>query len=181
MGRSKKLLIVLIILVAAVMAERGHLWGFQSLTPTERLVGPYVMAYTTFTGLYAQVGLVMEKLAQELSGAGVTPKQGIGIYYTSPANQSWTLRSDVGSVISDSYQSKPPLFSGYKIQTIKANIRVVVAFPYQNILSYMVGPMKVYPIMNAYMQSKGYNTNVPRIEVYDMKAKQIFFIADIVK
>ena len=45
----------------------------------------------------------------------------------------------------------------------------------------MVGPMKVYPIMNAYMQAKGYNTNVPRIEVYDMKAKQIFFIADIVK
>ena len=177
MGRSKKLLIVLVLLVIVVVAERGHLWWFQTISPKERLVWPYVMAYTTFTGPYAQMGPVMDQIAQSLSGAGIMPKQGIGIYYTNPADHSGSMRSDIGSVIAN----KIPATSWYQIQTIKANIRVVIAFPYRNILSYMVGPMKVYPIMNAYMQAKGYNTNVPRIEVYDMKAKQIFFIADIVK
>jgi hypothetical protein len=48
-------------------------------------------------------------------------------------------------------------------------------------LSYMVWPIKVYPVLNAYLKKKSYHTDLPRIELYDLSAKKIYFIVDIVK
>jgi hypothetical protein len=45
----------------------------------------------------------------------------------------------------------------------------------------MVGPIKAYPIMTTYMTEKGYKLEIPRIELYDMVAKKIYFMADIIK
>ncbi|MEI8091522.1 MAG: hypothetical protein WCG98_04790 [bacterium] len=58
---------------------------------------------------------------------------------------------------------------------------VVVEFPYKNSFSYMVGPIRVYPVVNAYLKEKGYNTGVARTELYDVTAKKIYYIAEIVK
>jgi hypothetical protein len=48
-------------------------------------------------------------------------------------------------------------------------------------LSYMIGPMKVYPVITKYMLSKWYSNRVPMIELYDMAAKKIYYIAGITK
>jgi hypothetical protein len=77
------------------------------------------------------------------------------VYYDDPANTSGTLRSDVGSVISQKDLSKlNKKSSDYKLKVVEGGDKVVIEFPYKNALSYMVGPMKVYPVMNKYLIEK---------------------------
>lgn len=150
---------------------------------TEKAMAPYVIAYTTFTGEYKNVGPVMDKLYSALSGAGVTSMTGIGIYYDDPAAVSGqSMRSDIGSVIDQKDFAKlNKKSSDYKLKVIEGGDKVVVEFPYKNSLSYMVWPIRVYPIVNAYLKEKGYKSDLPRIELYDVTGKMIYYIVDIVK
>jgi hypothetical protein len=45
----------------------------------------------------------------------------------------------------------------------------------------MVGPMKVYPVMNKYLIEKWYKTEIPRLELYDLATKKLYYIVDIMK
>jgi len=84
-------------------------------------MSPYIMAYTTFTGDYQNVGPVMNTLYDALSGAGVTSNTGIGIYYDDPAAISGAaLRSDVGSVISqEDFAKLNKKSSDYKLKVVE--------------------------------------------------------------
>jgi hypothetical protein len=88
----------------------------------------------------------------------------------------------VGAVIAPADSNKLDKKSAdYKVKVIVGWNEIVVEFPLKNSFSYMVGPIKAYPVMNAYIKEKGYNWNVPRTEFYDMTAKKIYYMADIVK
>ena len=43
----------------------------------------------------------------------------------------------------------------------------------------MAGVIKVYPVLEKYMQEKGYKMQVPITELYDMAGKKIYYIAEI--
>lgn len=58
---------------------------------------------------------------------------------------------------------------------------VVIEFPLKNSASYIVGMIKVYPVLKRYLQEKGYNIQVPISELYDMAAKKIFYVVEITK
>ncbi len=179
----RNLLVIIGIIVAVLIVARWYLGGFTTPAVTEKAMAPYVIAYTTFTWEYKDVGPTMTKLYDALSGAGVTSSTGVGIYYDDPdAISGKSLRSDVGSVISQSDFAKLNKKSAdYKLKVVEGWNMVVVEFPYKNSFSYMVGPIRVYPVVNAYLKEKGYNTGVARTELYDVTAKKIYYIAEIVK
>lgn len=179
----KKLLTIVAIVIVVLLLGRWYLGGFSTPAVTEKAMAPYVIAYTTFTGEYKNVGPVMDKLYSALSGAGVTSMTGIGIYYDDPAAVSGqSMRSDIGSVIDQKDFAKlNKKSSDYKLKVIEGGDKVVVEFPYKNSLSYMVWPIRVYPIVNAYLKEKGYKSDLPRIELYDVTGKMIYYIVDIVK
>ncbi len=148
----------------------------------EKNMWPYTMVYTTFVGDYSKVWPSMDKVYEILSGAGVMSATGVGIYYDDPAIVSWeNLRSDVGSIIDPQDTSKLANIQDIKITTRSAGTKVVVEFPLRNMISYMIGPMKVYPVISKYMIEKGYKSQVPMVELYDMAAKKIYYMADITK
>ncbi|MEI6773767.1 MAG: hypothetical protein WCL18_02910 [bacterium] len=39
-------------------------------------------------------------------------------------------------------------------KTLTAGNKMVVEFPLKNTISYMIGPMRVYPVITKYMQEK---------------------------
>lgn len=124
----------------------------------------------------------MAKVQEALSGVGITSFTGVGIYYDDPAVVSWVdLRSDIWSVISDKDAKKLVSNKEVKVTTLPATTKIVVELPIKNSISYMVGPMIVYPVITKYMQEKWYTTQTPMIELYDMAAKKIYYIADITK
>ena len=144
-------------------------------------MGPYTIAYINFTWEYGKVGPSMTKVYDALSGAGITSFTGIGIYYDDPAVVSWTeLRSDIGGVITPQDSSK--LTNNKEIQTkmLPWGTKIVVEFPLKNTISYMIWPMKVYPVITKYMKAKWYKKTA-MLELYDTAAKKIYYIADIIK
>lgn len=45
----------------------------------------------------------------------------------------------------------------------------------------MIGPMRVYPVITKYMEENGYTNEIPMVELYDMVAKKIYYIAEVRK
>lgn len=148
----------------------------------EQNMGPYTIAYTQFVGNYGKVWPSMTKVYEVLSGAGIVSATGVGIYYDDPAVISWAeLRSDVWSIITKEDANKLTNITGVQTKTLTAGNKMVVEFPLKNTISYMIGPMRVYPVITKYMQEKWYSHEIPMVELYDMVAQKIYYIADIVK
>ncbi|HMS91096.1 MAG TPA: GyrI-like domain-containing protein [Candidatus Absconditabacterales bacterium] len=178
----KTLGIFLIVLVILVLINRWYLGGFVRLEAKEQNMGPYTIAYVNFVGNYGKVGPSMTKVYEILSGAGIISYTGVGIYYDDPAVISGELlRSDIGAIIDPQDTNK--LFDNKDIQikTLTAGNKIVVEFPLKNTFSSMIGPMRVYPVMTKYMEENGYTNEIPMIELYDMQAKKIYYIAEVKK
>jgi len=63
------------------------------------------------------------------------------------------LKSDVGAVIMPQDSSKVTS-KDIQIKTLAAEDKIVVEFPLKNDFSYMIGPMKVYPVIAKYIKDK---------------------------
>lgn len=178
----KNIWILLGILVILALINRWYLGWFSSFEAKEQNMGPYTMAYVSFVGEYGKVWPSMTKVYEALSGAGIVSMTGAGIYYDDPAVVSWVeLKSDVGAIIDPQDVNTLANNKGMLIKTLPAGNKIVVEFPMKNTVSYMIGPMKVYPVIAKYMKEKWYSHEVPMVELYDMTAKKIYYIADIVK
>lgn len=176
----KNIWIFLGLFVLLGLANIWYVGGFSKIEVKEQNMWPYTIAYTQFTGAYAKVWPSMTMVYDVLSGAGVTSSTGIGIYYDDPALVSWTeLRSDVGAVIDLRDITKLNKKSAIKLTTLSEKPSIVVEFPLKNNVSYMIGPMKVYPAIAKYMTEKGYTTWGAMIEIYDIAAKKIYYITSI--
>ena len=141
-------------------------------------MGPYTIVYVNHTGDYKKVGPVMDELYQNLKMAGITQTAGIWIYYDDPATTpTEQLKSEVGSVINPEDISKlKDVGLTYQTKNIEKGTKIVVSFPYKNKLSYFMGPIKVYPLLNTYITEKGYATWNAAIELYDEANKVIYFM-----
>jgi len=124
----------------------------------------------------------MDKVYEVLSGVGILSATGIGIYYDDPEIISGeNLRSDIGAVVIGSEITKVPQGAKIKIKNIWGKQSMVAEFSIKTSASYMAGVMKVYPALKKYMQEKWYSHEVPVIELYDMVAKKIYYVIEIVK
>ena len=178
----KNLIMLIGVVIVLALANRRYLGGFISPEAKEQNMGPYTIAYTNFIGEYSKVWPSMTKVYEILSGAGIVSSTGIGIYYDDPAVVSWAeLRSDVWAVIDAKDASKIANNTGVKVKIIPGGNKIVVEFPFKNMFSSMIGPMKVYPVMTKYIEQKWYSHEVVMIELYDMAAKKIYYMAEIVK
>jgi hypothetical protein len=178
----KNLWILLGILVGLLLINRWYLGGFTKLEAKEQNMGPYTIAYTHFVGNYGKVWPSMTKVYEVLSGAGIISATGVGIYYDDPALVSWSdLRSDIWAIIAPQDTSKLANNKDVLIKTLPEGNKIVVEFPMKNTFSAMIGPMKVYPVIAKYMKENGYTNEIPMVELYDMVAKKIYYIAEISK
>jgi len=168
-------------LIILGLLNRWYAGGFAPLDVQEQDMPAYTIAYTWFVGEYGKVWPAMNAVYDILSGAGITSFTGVGIYYDDPAVVSGAkLRSDVGAMMDAKDISKLKKNTAVMTKTVAAGTKIVVEFPLKSNISYMIGPMRVYPVIAKYMEEKGYKA-VPMTELYDMTAKKIYYIAEITK
>ncbi len=178
----KNLAILVGVLVVLALINRRYLGGFNKVEVKEQMMGPYTIAYTEFVGDYSKVWPSMDKVYLALSGAGILSATGVGIYYDDPTVISWeNLRSDVGAIVVGNEITKVPQSAELKIKNIGGKMSMVAEFPIKNSVSYMAGVIKVYPALKKYMIAKGYSSEVPVMELYDMVAKKIYYVIEITK
>lgn len=177
-GRTIMWLVVALIAIA--VGFLAHMGVFNVLTVTEKEIGPYTYVYESFAGDYAKTGPVFEKLYKSLLADGAPASKGIGIYYDDPRKTAKDeLRSDCGAVISDDDLAKlPKLLEKYTARTLPAKARPTVEFPYRNGLSFMIGPMKAYPVLTKYIVEKGYKVK-SAVEIYDIDGGKIIYAMDV--
>ncbi|MCX5749493.1 MAG: hypothetical protein NTZ10_04550 [Candidatus Saganbacteria bacterium] len=178
----KWLFIDLAVIVLAVLAFLYYMGAFSDPIISQREFGPYTFVYENFIGPYNQAGKVIDKLCWSLKLDGFSTVNAIGIYYDDPSKVSKDkLRSNLGCVLeAKDIKRFIPLKKKYKTWTIKKKQCVIAEFPFKNFLSYMIAPMKAYPVLMKYVSAEGYKPSAP-IEFYDMKNGKILFIMESIK
>ncbi len=177
--------VLLIILVAVITALLFYQGVFYPVKVEEQVVGGYWVVYQGHIGPYEKVGPVIEKVCRNLKDDGIETKLSFGVYYDNPQKvEKAKLRSEVGAILDPKYYDKiKDLQSKYNVKQLKKRNSLVAEFPLKNVLSYMIGPMKVYPAMEKYCKEK--NIDVDKIEdgfgleIYDMENKKITYIMPI--
>ncbi|MFC1501142.1 hypothetical protein ACFL58_01675 [Elusimicrobiota bacterium] len=177
------------ILTALAVAATGlmvFLWYmdmFSKPVISERVIGPYTIAYEDYMGPYKNTGKVFETVYNNLMADGIETTKGLGIYYDDPQKvPAEKLRSRCGSVVEENDIPKLMLMEKkYNIATINQAQSVVIEFPIKNNLSYMMGPMKNYPVLTKYAKAREYQLNSLAYELYDIPNKKIYFIMEIKK
>lgn len=180
----KKLIIAIIVIIAAaVPLYLCYMGMFSEPVIVERETGPYTFAYEEFTGPYKDSGAVFDRVYNRLKNEGITTTLGLGIYLDDPAAvPQEKLRSRCGVVIDEKDKGKLPAIKKiFKVIELERKTRVVAEFPIKNGMSYMFGPMKCYPALVKYMESRGYKAGSEPFEVYDEQVRKIFFNIDFVK
>jgi len=172
---------VMLILIALILIAIGFFWymgAFTTIQIAEKEEGGYLVAGMEVIGPYSKVGRYMGDVDSKLKKLGVISTKGFGIYYDDPANTPQEkCRSLVGNILDKKNfdKIKDIQAEGLKIDSIPKAKSVVAEFPIKNMLSYMIGPMKVYPVFSKYMKEKKYKP-VLSFEIYDNADKKIIFV-----
>jgi DNA gyrase inhibitor GyrI len=179
------LLIILLALFMLIIGYLYHMGMFSLYVVAEENIGPYKYVYKTHMGPYKETGQIGMDVYNNLLEDDIQTKLGLGIYYDNPKNTpADQLRSEMGSIIETSdYEKFETVKEKYSVKEIPETKCMVVRFPIKNNLSYMVGPMKVYPIIEKYMQKMGYKMTEKDVgyEIYDVGNKEILYALPIIK
>ncbi|MDY6968166.1 MAG: hypothetical protein SVR08_05860 [Spirochaetota bacterium] len=182
MSKIKIIIIILIILLIGIAGFLSYMGIFYTPVPSEKMTGPYTFVYEEFIGDYKKTGPVFDKVYKSLQDEGIKTTRALGIYFDNPAETPEDkLRSHCGIIIEENDLNKvPKLKSKYKVGHIGQHDSVVVEFPIKNSLSYMIGPMKCYPVIVKHAKEKGYKMTTA-FELYDQPAERILYIMKIIK
>jgi len=175
----KIVLVFLASLVGIVFLTLVYHGIFISVKISEKKMKEYTLAYEEFKGPYRNTKVAFDRVYKTLiEDLKVIPKLGAGLYLDNPSEvKPENCRSEVGSLIEDYDLDKiEKIKEKLKVKTIKAGKAVVAEFRIKSVLSYMIGPMKIYPAFEKYFQEKGYNSTFVGFEIYDIKNSKILYV-----
>ncbi len=171
-----------VVVIVSLLVFLANIGIFFTPVATEMVTGPYTFVYEEFIGDYKESGVVFDRIYKAMEDEGIKTERGIGIYFDDPkVVPADKLRSHCGIIIEEKDLDKvPELEKKFKVGQIEKAESVVVEFPIKGSLSYMIGPMKCYPVMGEYANEKGYNMTTT-YEIYDEASKKILFVMGIVE
>lgn len=176
-------IIKFVITALGVIIIAAFFWGwyigfFKRLKIKDSEQGGFTVVGLKYTGRYSNTGKLMLNVEQKIKKLKIKSNKGFGIYYDNPqVTPEEKCRSFVGRILEEKdYAKIPELLSiGLKVDTIPRIKAVSSEFPLLNKMSFIMGPMKVYPAISKYMLEKGYKTSAS-MEIYDLKNKKISYI-----
>ena len=174
----KVTLVIISLILVFVVGFFWYMGYFQSVQVQEKKEGGFLMAGIEVVGPYSDAGRHIAKVDYKLRGLGINSTKGIGIYYDDPkTTPKDKYHSFVGNVINvtDTLLLEKIKLNGLKIDSITKKKALIIEFPIKNTLSYMIGPMKVYPIFTKYVLQNKIKPTLT-FEIYDMDANMITFV-----
>jgi len=180
----KKTPIILSTVVIVAACAAIVLWKagfFAPVSVVEQKLGPYAFVYEPFTGDYKLTGKVFEQVQKALEREGIETRKALGIYYDDPQRvPAAKLRSECGSVLENEYlpKAKYLISKQFKIKVIPPRQSVAADFPIRGPYSYMIGPIKVYPVLKKYCADRKYAVSLV-YEIYDRERQKISYVIQV--
>ncbi|HNR89529.1 MAG TPA: GyrI-like domain-containing protein [Spirochaetota bacterium] len=173
----KKAIGIGIVVVAGSFIFLVYNGVFNDMKVSEAELGPFTFVFERHRGPYHATGPLFAKVSATLAGdLACAQLYGIGVYYDDPRTVApEALRSDIGYAI-----EKPDADTAIKIaarlavRDIPRTRYAVIAFPFKNRLSVMIGAMKAYDPLYGYVSRQGYRI-APAMELYDRKGGTILY------
>ncbi|WP_413580780.1 GyrI-like domain-containing protein [Bdellovibrio sp. HCB288] len=157
----------IIVFVIVMVASFGgylatYLGAFKGVEISEAQQGPFKTLYIEHVGPYHKVNKVIEKVEKFMASKGTICQRTFGEYLDDPRQvEEARLRSRVGCLIESMPTDVP---ENMKEGVIPANHYVVAVFTG----SPGIGPLKVYPRVEEYLQQKGLAKTATAIEIYEI-------------
>jgi hypothetical protein len=173
----KKILIVLLAIVALVLGYAAYLGAFNKVEFKEDTVPEMKLVYLDHIGEYSTVHISMDSVYNTLMDMGIETKLGAGIYMDDPKQVApEKLRSEVGCILEVSdYDKQEKIEKLFKVKTIPTQECTQTEMPYRSPMAIVIGVMKVYPALIEYMAQNNIEDG-PIMELYDQENKVIKYI-----
>jgi len=172
---------ILVVVVSLLIVALAYIWysgAFTDVMVVEKTEGGYKVVGQEFTGSYSKAGRSISEVDKKLKDMGISCSKGFGIYYDDPkTTPQEKCRSFVGNILEENDPDKIPRLNsaGLKIDSIPRSKVVSAEFPAKTFLSYMIGPIKVYPVLSEYIIEKKYKVTYS-LEVYNMPENKITYM-----
>jgi hypothetical protein len=149
---------------------------FDSVKVSMDTTGPYALVYRQHKGPYGGIKFAMyDVFAYCRDNRGFSPKRGFAIFYSDPQIvKPDSLLSD-GGYITDTLLTNVP--EPYKTSIFTQCKSVTATFPLRSFLSPMTGATMFYPAMVEFLKKENKQVRGPVMEMYDIAAKKIVYIA----
>lgn len=177
----KVTLIIVAVIFITLLLVLSRYGLFAPVNVSEKVAGPYMMVYKKHVGDYKNVDPVIGDLCNDLkNNYSLETTKGFGLYYDNPQQvDAEKLRSIVGCIVKGKTVEDLNKVSGkYSVREFPSSKSVVAEFPYKGDMSIIIGIMKVYPALGAYIQEHKYNMT-PIMELYDMPNERIEYISSV--
>ena len=172
---------ILVILSTLIIISFAFIWysgAFESVKVVETEEEGYLVAGQEFTGSFSKAGKIISEVDTKLKNMGINCSKGFGIYYDDPKTiPQEKCRSFVGNIIEEKYLNRVSELksAGFKIDSIPRSKAVAAELPAKTFLSYMIGPIKVYPVLSKYITEHKYKVAYS-LEVYDTPENKITYM-----
>lgn len=153
------LLASILLLVAAILFYVG---AFREVPISEAEKGPLQLLYKKHLGPYHKISTTLDEVEKFARDNGAACDTTFGRYYDDPRVVAEDrLRADGGCIITGDL---PQNTSGFETETLPARSYVVGEF----LGAPSIGPLKVYPKIEDYVNEKGFKPDGPAIEIYKL-------------
>lgn len=133
----------------------AYLGGFSTVTITKGKFKSTEIVYATHKGPYKNLSKSWDKFRKEWEAAGLKSCDSLAVYFDPPGTPDERLRSILGCRIDTLSDDDKEKITGklphFRLPKSKA---LVATFPYKNVLSFFIGPTKVYPAMKKVMTAE---------------------------
>jgi hypothetical protein len=178
----KILLIIIMVVIIAVLGLYAYFGGFKKIPLQIREEGGETLVYETVQGDYRQTAAVMDKIYYSLlNEEQIETFKGFGIYYDDPKKvDKEKLRSEAGCILGNADQVNfRELEKKYQLKTFPQKQYLTAQFPWKGKMSVMFSILRVYPALNKYARTRGYDENTPVMEIYDVSNGKILYRKDL--
>ncbi|WCL49126.1 hypothetical protein [Leptospira sp. GIMC2001] len=151
----------------------AYLGGFQTVTASKGIFESKEIIFYLHRGAYENLSESWDLFQKDWEKAGLKECASLGIYLDPPGTEDEKLRSILGCEIGMlSEEKKSELKKHFKTFVIPKMEVLQSEFPFKNVLSFFVGPTKVYPKFAEIIKNESLETSVS-IEVYGNSTSQI--------
>jgi AraC family transcriptional regulator len=150
---------------------------FDTVTMSAGEMGPYCLVYREHRGPYRGVKYAMFDVYKYLEKRSIVPRTGFAVFYDNPQKVMPADLKSIAGFITDTILAG--VAAPYAAGTFARTRAVTAVFPLRSFMSQMTGPVKVYPKLQRFLQENKLESAGPVMEIYDIAAKKIVYIAPV--